>query len=249
MARNLNVDDMVYVPKNRIGLSVENGSAFHHTKVLEKRDRSIKVALPKQAISDWITAGCAHRDLGVLILRVGDFETETTLLDPLAKSLLQYCRLLLPDDQVHLEECRSHAELSHRWPKLSPAYSHVLLVAHGSKNAVKFGVDGWSDPTKWDELIDGRGQKRKIFMSLACQTGYQAFAGEFSRLTCCSYALAPFHSVHGAVASQFYQTFLAYHLLEGESAGVAFKHASDAVPGGKSFRLWQNGKRRAGPKQ
>lgn len=59
--------------------------------------------------------------------------------------------------------------------------------------------------------------------------------------------IGPFHSVHGAVASQLAQTSLAFHLIEGESIGVAFKHAREYTPGSTSFRLWTNGKLKAGP--
>jgi hypothetical protein len=45
-----------------------------------------------------ISTRTAHsRSLGFLVLRVGDLITEATLLDPLAKSVLQYLRLLISD--------------------------------------------------------------------------------------------------------------------------------------------------------
>ena len=49
------------------------------------------------------------------------------------------------------------------------------------------------------------------FLSLCCQTGYAEFAKRFSAAPCCREIIAPFHSVHGAVASQFAQSFFAYH--------------------------------------
>jgi hypothetical protein len=53
--------------------------------------------------------------------------------------------------------------------------------------------------------------------------------------------VAPFHSVHGAIASQFCQSFFAFHLLVGETARVSFKHAEAAIPGATRFRLWEKG--------
>src|SRR5262249_54774627 len=88
----------------------------------------------------------------------------------------------------------------------------------------------------------GANQIRKNFVSLCCKTGYAAFAQTFSgRSDVCNLITAPFHSVHGAIASQYCQTLFAYHLLEGETFRVAFRHARDSIPGGTVFRLWQHG--------
>jgi hypothetical protein len=43
------------------------------------------------------------------------------------------------------------------------------------------------------------------------------------------------------VASQFTQSYFAYHFLEGESPKVAFRHARDSTPGAVGFRLWRQG--------
>lgn len=51
--------------------------------------------------------------------------------------------------------------------------------------------------------------------------------------------IAPFQDVHGAVASQFCQSYFAYHLLEGETIVVAYRHARKAIAGGAIFRHWQ----------
>jgi len=98
---------MVYVPRARLGLAVDEPSAFLRAKIRKVVDRSIVVDLPGGTESKPIASSAAHANVGVTIVRVGDFDTEGTLLDPLAKSLLQFCRLLLPDDMVVLREVRA----------------------------------------------------------------------------------------------------------------------------------------------
>jgi hypothetical protein len=80
-----------------------------------------------------------------------------------------------------------------------------------------------------------------MFMSLCCNTGRADFAKVFSQSPCCGALVAPFGALHGAVASQFLQTFFGYHFLEGRTFRVAFKNARRNVPGGATFRIWQNG--------
>ncbi|QSR47956.1 hypothetical protein [Aeromonas veronii] len=191
----------------------------------------------------------AHETLGLIIVSIGDFETETALIDPLSKSVLQYARLLLPDDALLSIKLRSLSELKTIWQRDQAAYSHVVIVGHGSKSGIKFGVDGWvSAETFQQEVLRVWGGSKKTIISLCCKTGYKAFGGTLSSFAQCKYFIGPFHSVHGAVASQFCQTFLAHHLLEGKTTVVAFKNARASVPGGTSFRLWENDQLKAGPK-
>ena len=80
-----------------------------------------------------------------------------------------------------------------------------------------------------------------MLVSLACLTGVASFAKCLSESPACEAVIAPFHSVQGAVASQFCQTLFAHNLLEGRSTKVAFRNARAAVPGTASFRLWVGG--------
>ena len=124
----------------------------------------------------------------------------------------------------------------------------MVIVGHGSPEGIKFSVDEWVKSDVLDAALKVRGAPKIVFVSLCCQTGCKAAGGKLSEMAICSHFIAPFHSVHGAVASQFAQTFLAFHLLVGESAGVAFRHARKYTPGSTSFRLWEKGKLWAGPK-
>jgi hypothetical protein len=241
VAKNLIVNDEIFVPVSKLPGLEGHDSALYRTRVAEVKKRQIKVQLPNNGMSDWIGSGNCQRNVGIMILSVGDLKTETSLLDPLAKSILQYCRLLVRDDSLRAYKVRSKAELEVIWKQDQAAYSHVVIIGHGSKAGIKFSVDDWVAPDVLAASLNVQGAPQKIFVSLCCQTGFAAVGKPLSKAAICSHFLAPFHDVHGAVASQFAQTFLALHLLSGESAGVAFKHARKYVSGSTSFRLWQDG--------
>jgi hypothetical protein len=248
MAKNLQPEEDVYVPWSRLpnfGAGDDHPSAFYKTKVVEVVDRSVRLQLPNGAISAPLGSSAIHRNIGILVVRIGDFGTEFILLDPLAKSVLQFSRLLVNDD-VRLLEVRTLAELEHCWTKDHAVYRHVVFVGHGSQNGIHFGTEGERSAAQIVQTLTTDNVAPKIFISLCCQTGFAAFGKAFSKAPFCEAIVAPYHSIHGAVASQFCQTFLAFHLLDGRTTSVAFNQSSEAIPGGKSLRLWQNGKLKAG---
>lgn len=242
MARNLTVGETVYVPRSKLGMALDGASAFWRGSVAQVQDRSITVTLPGGNTSARVATSAVHRNVGVLVFRIGDFDTEAGLLDPLAKSVQHFLRLLLPDDMTRTCYVRSTDEIQSIWQANHGAYSHVALIGHGRHDAIKFGIGGWIDAPSLAQIFAVAASDAKNYISLCCNSGYRDFAGAFSTDPICASLLAPFHDVHGAVASQYLQTFLAYHLLHGETVRVAHRHARDSVPGGVSFRLWQNGK-------
>lgn len=242
MAQKLQIGDTVYVACARFEELTQNPVALYETTVAAIANRKVQVNLPDGEISDWIGKGLTHKDVGILIITIGELETETTLLDPLAKSVLQFCRLLVPDDQLKAIKLRSLAELNSVWKREQAAYSHIILIAHGKEDGIRFGVDDWVDATKFGESLRLWGAASKVFISLCCQTGYKEFGGTFSEQAICRSLIVPFQSVHSAVASQFCQSLLASHFIEGKTIGVAFKRARKSVTGSTSFRLWKSGK-------
>jgi hypothetical protein len=239
MAQQLTVGTEVYVPVARIG-NFEWPSALYRTKVQAVVDRSIEIDVRGKLHR--IAASAVHTSIGVLVVRFGDLLTEATLLDPMAKSLLHFGRLLLTDDSVRLLQVRSLNELDQYWKLNHAGFAHVVMIGHGSPRSVTFAVDGPVEAAKLTNIFGSpSGVTAKTFVSLACQTGQAGFGKQFSEAACCSSFLAPYHSVHGAVASQFCQTLLAYAMLQGESIGVAYRHARESVPGSVSFRLWAGG--------
>jgi hypothetical protein len=167
-------------------------------------------------------------------------------LDPLAKSVLQFARLLLDDGSVRLFEARSLPELRAWWTTNGAAYTHIVLVAHGAPDGVYFAVDGKKTPPELIDAFSGGGMG-KTLLSLACEAGRKAFAQDISQSAHFDRVIAPFHSVHGAIASQFVQTYLASHLLQGRTPEIAWRDARRATPGTDSFRMWVNGEMKTSP--
>ena len=239
MAIGLQVGEDVFVPVSLMDNVGEQPSAFLRRPVLEVADRSVRVDVGGEA--HWVASSKCQRNIGLLIFGIGDLETESTLLDPLSKSVTQFCRLLASDDYVRFYKIRSMAELRAIWTRDHPAYSHVMFIGHGNGTGLKFAVDGWQTAAKIADILDIDGVDPKFFVNLACQAGQAAFGRPLSQMNACSAFIGAFHSVHGTIASQFVQSFLVFHLLEGETTKVAFRHARERVPGSTSFRLWRQG--------
>jgi len=234
------VGESVYVPASAV--AEPDGVALVRRIVLETSERSVIVDV-RDGESVRIASSRVHRDVSVLVLTIGDLAmTELTLLEPLARSVLQYFRLLLPDDQVRRAQIRTRAELETVWNANHGAVTHIVLVAHGRPDALHFVDPEWVDGSALDTMLGGAAPQPKEFLSLACQTGRADFAKTFSRSSVCSSFIAPFQNVHGAVASQFCQMYFTARFLGGSSVKVAFRSASKGLGVGAHFRLWQSGK-------
>lgn len=240
MATGLQVGEEVFVPISILEKEVQSPSAFHRTRVLDLEARSARVDVGGGDTELVATSKC-QRNIGIGIIAVGDLESESVLIDPLSKSVLQFARLLSSDDFVFFHRLRSVAELAAIWKLYHTNYSHVVIVGHGNGSAMKFAVDDWVNSRDLADVIDVGGVEQKCFVNLSCQLGKAAYGKPFSELAACSSFIAPFHSVHGAVASHFAQSFLIYHLLHGETRKVAFRHARQWVAGAASFRMWRDG--------
>jgi len=247
LARQLQPNDEVYIPSSLLPEEDNYPFAIHRTRVIEVNEgRKIKVNRRNGEVSDWLASSKAHKLVGIAIICIGDFSTEDTLLNPLSKSILQYCRLLIEDDAISMIRIRAIAELSEWWRINNAAYSHIIFIGHGSQDGINFGVGGTRHAEDFKRRLVSRGIEKKVFISLCCDTGNEPFVKEFSKLGFCSYLIAPAAKLHGALASQFTQTFLAWTLLNGKTTGVAFKAAINAVPAKHEFKLWQSGKLKAG---
>jgi hypothetical protein len=238
MAKNLAVNDRIFVPASMLNLD-DVPSAFIETEVVEVIGRKVRINF--RETDHRIASSKCQRNIGLLIICIGDLETEPTLLDPLSKTVTQFCRLLASDDYVRFYKIRSVAELAAIWARGHAAYSHIVLIAHGNGSGVKFAADGWQTAAQLEPHLVIAGAQPKHFINLACQAGQAALGKPFSHLAVCNSYIGSFHSVHGAIASQFLQSFLIHHLLQGETSKVAFRHARERVSGGTSFRLWRNG--------
>lgn len=238
MPEDINVGDYVFIPSAKIP---GEGSSHAIKKVRAERieDRSIIINNGEDLK---ISKKLCHKNIGILILIIGDFSTESNLLYPLGKSILHYCKLLLSDDLIKYCKIRSKIELEKIWNDNHRVITHVIIIGHGRKDGILFANDGWVGADEFSRILDGDDISEKIFISLCCETGKRSFAGTFSRKVMCGRFLAPFQSVHGAVASQYCQTFLSFHLLKGCVAKVSHNNAIKNIPDNTKFRSWKNGR-------
>lgn len=220
--------------------------ALTRAKVLGQQARTIRIDRQDEHLNDISVASRnVHGDnLGLLILRIGDLRTEDGTLDPLAKSVMHYLRLLLEPDHVLMREVRTSVELQHVWTEREAALSHVVLIGHGSEDSIRL-MDctlpvGGKDFAKMLEDATPT-TKPKTFLSLSCLTGRQPFAKPFSEAAVCADYMAPFQSVHSAAASLFAQSFFANHLLNAMGTIAAYRRARLAVGAGVSYRHWRDG--------
>ena len=245
MSRGLKKNEQVYVSLVRLGIDRQTESAFLRTRILadvQPGQRSVTVDLISEGQTATIATSAVHRNIGVAIYAIGDISSEHSLIDPLRKSVLHYLRLVLPADALRARSVRSLAELRECWSNHDHGgVSHVILIGHGSDRGLTFAVDGEVSAAEVGRTFRVEGHVATTFISLCCRTGFAGFAKN-----CCAgfgncVYIAPFHSVHGAIASQFVQTYLGHHFLDGKSFKVAFNKAQEDIPSGVQFRLWQNG--------
>ncbi len=236
--------DDVYVTRSVLKLDENAPLPFVKTVVREHHDRSVKVQMPDGSLSKDIATSKVARNFGILIIRIGDFN-EDGLLDPLAKSVLHYCRMVVPGDFVKLLELRTEDELIALWSMYHSMCQQVVIVGHGSKRGYLFGKTQIS-ASRLVEMLSIPKPGKKEFISLGCQTGYGDFGRPFSSSKVVSHLLAPYHSVHGCVASLFTQTFIHERLLTSVTTKIAFNRARKNLKSAASFRLWKNGDFAAG---
>lgn len=230
----------VYVPARLLPKGDDEIFAIVRRKIARIEDRSIILEHGNKLL-DPIASSKAYSDLGIAVISIGDFQSETGLITPLAKSVVQFCRLLVPDDHLKYDMLRSLAELKQWWSRYQGAYTHIILIGHGDKNCIAFGVDGECTPAAIAEAIGDTGESKKMFISLCCQTGKAPFAEAFSKLPFVGHFVAPEHTIHGAAASQFLQTLLSLQLLQAKSEKVAFNNANELMPGDDRFAIWKSG--------
>jgi hypothetical protein len=186
--------------------------ALMEREVLDVTGRSIIVDTVDGGTAKVSTRLVHSRSLGFLILRVGDLMTEPTLLDPLAKSVLQYLRLLISDTEVRKLDVRTAMEVRAFMSAHGAAISHVIIIGHGTPTSL-LALEEKLSGTEIGSML-GQGDP-KVVVSLACCTGKTAFARDLSSSKSVREFVAPLREVHGAAASLFVQTLLHKHLLMG----------------------------------
>lgn len=246
MAKNLRLGETVYIPYSRIDpLFLERPRPFFKTEISLLHDRSVRIALPDGEESEPIGTSVVHKNIGILIIQIGDFKSENTLLNPLSKTILQYCRLLISDDDfVHFEKCRTLTEFRFIWQTHANNYQHIVLIGHGTNDSLIFGMEVYIHAGVIRSIISAHTDSPKSIISLCCKTGQSRFAKVISGCDKVESLIAPFQNIHGVVASHFIQTYLANHLLNGMTDKAAFNRTIATIPGHATFRFWERGKLR-----
>lgn len=242
MAKKLEIGETVFIPYSRIDPEfLDRPNPFFETAVSMTEGRSIKIVLPNGEESELIGTSLVHRNIGILIIQIGDFFSENTLLNPLSKTILQFCRLLLGDDAfVQFEKCRTKEEFEFIWRNNFCLHKHIILIGHGTKDSLIFGMNKRVHSLEIKEIMN-YSKFPKSILSLCCKTGRSNFSQVISTSPMIENIIAPFHSIHGVVASQFTQTYLLNHLLKGMTDKAAFNRATKIIPNDTVFRFWENG--------
>lgn len=235
--------DTVYAPVFRITNDTDGIHAVKKGTVKSVSGRSCTVDLGGSYGVKSLASALLHSNVAVCIVRIGDLQSELSLLDPICKSILNFLRLVLPDDQVTLMELRSRGEFEHLFRVNGRAYRHWIIVGHGTSAGELSFFHNIKVPA--DELagtIQPHLTEPGNFIFLSCHTGKSAFGKRFSQnRRVCGSLIAPTGTLHGAVASQFAQTLLSFHFMEGRTIAVAFNKAAQHIPTATNFRLWQSG--------
>jgi hypothetical protein len=236
-----NPGDMVYLPRNRLGLPQNDMSSFYMSRVVRAERCKISVSMPNGVESGWVATSFAKSRIKAVVITLGDFASEPYTFDPLAKNVLHHLRLLLGPDEAMGVKVRSVEELKMYWHKEQSEISHVIFVGHGDGTNVLFGVDSWVSGSDLASALRVWGAPKKHFLSLCCKSGKAGFAKTFSKAAICEDLVAPFHTVHAAIASQFYATYISSQYLGGSTSKVAYNTAACSVVDGTRFRFWDDG--------
>lgn len=224
----------VSVPSSR--LKIDAPFAMMDRTVLKVEDRSVLVDEGPNGTK--VASRFVNEQIQLRLIRLGDIQSEDSLLDPVTKGLHHYLRLLLPPDAYRTWWIRTLPELE-AYLKHDTTATHVIVVGHCDKATGGLSLAGGSStPT---EFADAFGSSPKTFLSLACSSGHMSFAKPFSEGAACAHLVAPFQAIHGAAAVEAGVLMFNNLFLRGESLRDAVRHVNGSLPGGLHLRVWQDG--------
>lgn len=237
------VGQSVYAPIYRYAAGRQAPFAIARGTVRAVTERSCEVDLPYGIGIQRIASSLLHADVGVCVVRIGDFRSELSTMDPICKSLLNFLRLLLPDDQIKSVGIRTVAELEEVFEIFASAYPLWIIVGHGTEAGQLCFTRSYRTRSRaLAKMLAPHASAPKTFLFLSCHTGRAAFARPFSEQpNLCHVIIGPTGALHSALACQFAQTFLSYLYLEGRHTRTAFKKATAQTLIATNFRLWQRG--------
>jgi hypothetical protein len=222
MPKQISVGNDVFVPATRLETTVQPPYAVVRVRVAATDQRSATVESPYHNGGQIVAKTFLQENVGVLIIKIGDLETETTLLDPLAATLSHFFRLLLPDDQLRSFSIRTADELYDIYSRHSAPYTHIIIVGHAGGSNINFALNHQESSLQLVQRFQALSSVPHEFVTLCCHSGEAAFAKPFS-------------------AAQFAEALFAFHFLDGLTWKIAFNRARKNVSGGSPFRIWHQG--------
>lgn len=237
-----NIGDTVFCSSIHLDKNAEVDQAIVEGYVLSLNRKSASVEFRNGIGIKTVGTVKLHKNVSFLLIEFGDFVNESANLDPLAKSILAYLRLLISDGSlIKFIKIRSEQELGYVL-KHYGTYSHIILVGHGSKKGeLLVGNDARISSQAFSALISAHCASGPTFLSMCCHSGDAAFAKKMSASGCKAF-VGPLGTIHSCSASQFVQSFLGHHLLDGLRPKSAFDRARDNTPGSTCLRIWRSGK-------
>jgi hypothetical protein len=237
------INDKVFVPVERVAAGTSCPFPVVTGIVDSIKGRSVTVNCPYGIGLQEIASSAVHSaSLSVCIIRVGDFQTEASLLDPITKSIRHFLRLLISDDQVSLNYVRSLEEFLDVFNRTSPSFTHYIIVGHGSSSGnLIFSLGEYCSAKKLADSMTTMTTNTHDFLWLCCHSGDAKFARPLSAAPFCRNHVGSYRALNGATASHFAQAFFIRHLLQGCSFRIAFKKALAGLPTTDHFRHWMAG--------
>jgi hypothetical protein len=261
--KNLKKDQLVYVPAKSVKIDpLEYPSAMVSCKVSEvKRNNVVLYDIPtKKHDLETVKSGILRRKLGILILRVGDYNSEDSLLDPLFNAVCSISSLLLTSDSIFALKIRTFKELQYYWIKYNASISHIVIIGHGYKDqGLVFGnkpdsqclIDynknsrnpknesDFLEIVSADQVINtlqlNNGSNQGVdIISLSCFTGMRSFGKKIGGAPFCSFFAGARKAVNPMDAIYFYNEFVTEYFLNGAKVKDAFEKANVK----SEFAMW-----------
>lgn len=228
----MDVGDEILVPSSRIGLS-DAPFALVMRKVQGLEHRSVVVDGPAGETVK-VATRFVWDAFSVLVVRFGDFQTESSLLDPMTDAIEKYLSLLVEPDHLDVVRLRTSSEFENRASFLGGKLTHIVLIGHSDGEGFAL-TDGTA--LRGEELVSafGGGPPMTI-LSLACRSGRANLGKEIAGTDRCKEYLAPYQDIHGGVAISACIRYFAELLVIGADTAVAARRGLGGLPSGLHFR-------------
>jgi hypothetical protein len=188
---------------------------------------------------------CAGK-VGIIIVDDGAARLNPSggMLVYLKDAYLNYLNLLFSNESVVVLAASNPAALAAQWKIHGADIGFVSIVSHGAaggEGLVFSGGEVISGSDLVNDILIPLGDP-KFFVSSACNSGQEAFAGPFSsaRMLCSGF-IGPEEPIHSAIACQFTSTFFTYRLLAGLGAQESWTRSSTSLPKCNRFKYWKKG--------